>query len=717
MANSEMNLGQKIARLLARKSLAGTLQLLTGAVIALIIVIFGISYACLSNAISHEDRMGSSTNYGSTLASLLARPISLGDYAPVEQSIRDSALPYFVCGVHVLSSDGKTIASVDNAQAPHCHHSQDLLSLNFPIRTADTLGTGGSRKHGDVVLSVEMDDLRISALRSALAALVGGLSIFFLLLNLNRISVDLALMPLRKSVSAVASSSHLEEALGNDEYAGDPTASAPREIQPLLEKLVSLYRAHAKASGDIRAGQVARQVDHDIRSPLAALEMASSSKNIPEAERVILRLATRRIRDIANDLSGKFREKRIDLTTDEPVSSPQLLPVLIDEIVTEMRLRYRQRGGLEITTNLDASNYGLFAAVDPAKFRRVISNLIQNGVEAIPDGRDGSVIVRSETKDGKALIKITDTGIGVAPEILPLLGTRGTTFGKAKGSGLGLFHAKEMANLWGGTLDIESKLGQGTSTLLTLPSADAPPWFVPKLELEEGSHLVVLDDDESIHQIWDERLSRWTAKGAIHLTHVSSAQEFRQWFAENESIARRAKYLVDFELIGEEETGLSLVKENGVAERAILVTSRYDERDVRSSCDEDQIRLIPKGLAPFVPISVESREICVVLIDDDKLTHDVWQMSAESVGRRILAVADIGAIEGHSIAAGTPIFVDRNLAGNSRGEDVLRLLHAHGFTNLYLTTGDQLTNEEKLKIPFVREVVGKRVPPQVFGHA
>jgi signal transduction histidine kinase len=701
---------------LVRKSLAGTLQLLTGAVIALIIMVFGISYALLSNAISQADRMGSSTNYGSTLASLLARPISLGDYAPVEQSIRDSELPSFVCGIHVLTPGGKAIASVDNAKSPRCHHPKNVLSLNFPIKTAETLGVGNSREQGEVILSVETDDLKIAAIRSALVAFVGGFSIFFLLLNLNRISVDLALISLRESVAAVASKPNIEDALGSEDYAGDLAASAPREIQPLLEKLGSLYRSYAKASGDIRAGQVARQVDHDIRSPLAALEMASSSKNIPESDRLILRLATRRIRDIANDLNGKFGARRNEITNNEDSpNSPQLLPVLIDEIVTELRLRYRPRRGLDITTNLDASNYGLFAAVDPAKFRRIMSNLIQNAVEAIPDGNVGSVSVRSGMKDGKVLISITDTGDGIAPEVLPKLGARGATFGRINGSGLGLFSAKEMLTQWGGTIEIQSQLGEGAKVSITLPIADAPDWFVPKLEFEEGSHLVVLDDDQSIHQIWDERLSNWVETRALALHHISSAGEFRQWSVENKDVAQKARYLVDFELIGETETGLSLVKELGMANRSILVTSRYDEQDVRTACDADRIRLIPKGLAPYVPVQMKEGEIRAVLIDDQKLTHQVWQMAAESVGRRILTAFDVNAIDENPVKPATPIFVDRHLAGDLRGEDVLRRLHERGFINLYLATGDELTADEKAEISFVKGVIGKRVPPQVYG--
>ena len=220
MANSESNFWQRVARLLARKSLAGTLQLLTGAVIAIIIVIFGVSYAWLSNEISHADRLGSSTNYGRTRRACL-RGRSAGRLCAGRESLRDSALPPFICGVHVLTPGGKAIASVDNTHSERCHNPRDLLSLSFPIQTAETLGAGGSRKQGDVVLSGGKQMISESRPYALMfAAVLGGFSIFFLLLMLNRISVDLALTPLRESVLAVASSPNIEDTLGNDEYAG-----------------------------------------------------------------------------------------------------------------------------------------------------------------------------------------------------------------------------------------------------------------------------------------------------------------------------------------------------------------------------------------------------------------------------------------------------------------------------------------------------------------
>ena len=58
---------------------------------------------------------------------------------------------------------------------------------------------------------------------------------------------------------------------------------------------------------------------------------------------------------------------------------------------------------------------------------------------------------------------------------------------------------------WGGTLTITSEVGQGTTVTVQVPAAAPPDWIVPMLTLREDMTIVVLDDDQSIHAIWEGR--------------------------------------------------------------------------------------------------------------------------------------------------------------------------------------------------------------------
>ncbi|MBF0209019.1 MAG: hypothetical protein HQK53_19335, partial [Oligoflexia bacterium] len=60
---------------------------------------------------------------------------------------------------------------------------------------------------------------------------------------------------------------------------------------------------------------------------------------------------------------------------------------------------------------------------------------------------------------------------------------------------------------WGGKFNIESTVGVGTRMIMTMPKASAPSWFVSSVHLRSNSAIVVLDDDQGIHQTWDSRFA------------------------------------------------------------------------------------------------------------------------------------------------------------------------------------------------------------------
>jgi len=64
-------------------------------------------------------------------------------------------------------------------------------------------------------------------------------------------------------------------------------------------------------------------------------------------------------------------------------------------------------------------------------------------------------------------------------------------------------------------------------------------------------------------------------------------------------------FLCDYEFLGSKETGLDVIEDLGLAKHTILVTSRYEEQDVRERCARLKIKLIPKPLAGFVPIEIK----------------------------------------------------------------------------------------------------------------
>lgn len=380
-------------------------------------------------------------------------------------------------------------------------------------------------------------------------------------------------------------------------------AQTRRELAESKERLAQQLAVSALAS----------QVAHDIRSPLSALDVVEKDlSQLAESKRVMLRGAITRIRDIAHSLLAKDRE--IKAAISEPganelqsdAASVEIVSSLIEAIVSEKRLQYLANAGLSIEADLGPASYGLFVRVDPVAFKRDLSNLINNAVEAT--GETGRVVIALRGSSDRIIVAIKDDGAGIPGDLLPRLGERGVTFGKAGGLGLGIHHAKSDAVGWGGTLTIDSAPGKGTTVTISLPRSQPPGWFVSALEFTPGEAVVVLDDDASIHQVWQDRFqSLGAASKGVVIRHFFRPSELRAWVDEKPGQARTALYLVDYELMGERQTGLDLIAALELNTRAILVTSRADERPIIERCVRMGVRIIPKGLAVFVPASVAER--------------------------------------------------------------------------------------------------------------
>ncbi|MGK5086510.1 hypothetical protein WDW86_03035 [Bdellovibrionota bacterium FG-2] len=199
---------------------------------------------------------------------------------------------------------------------------------------------------------------------------------------------------------------------------------------------------------------------------------------------------------------------------------------------------------------------------------------------------------------------------------------------------------------------------------------------------------MVVDDDVSIHQIWQERFS---SKGGVTEIHFSTPQELKEWVENNRDKIPTTLFLMDYELLGYQETGLSLIEALQISAQSILVTSRYEEKSIADHAKRIGVRLLPKGLAGYIPIELKKplERPDGVLIDDDSLVHMTWKARAKQVGTnlRCFFTADEFFAVARTLDFTTPIYVDSNLGNGIKGEEVSKEIHALGFTNIYLASG------------------------------
>lgn len=222
--------------------------------------------------------------------------------------------------------------------------------------------------------------------------------------------------------------------------------------------------AQQKVQHHLALIEQAQQVAHDIRSPLAALEMLSMQmRGLPEADRRLIEGAIQRMRQIIDSLGQKYQNPE---TQNAIRLRPLPLRDLVDNVVKEKQIQYSAHPA-QIQGDLRGAPGEYYSMVDRFDFERVLSNLINNAVEAMPEG--GKVTVQMAAENGWNLVRVCDGGGGISEDILPRLTERGFSYGKKGGTGLGLYHAEKTVQVWGGKLKITSKAGEGTVVELRMP--------------------------------------------------------------------------------------------------------------------------------------------------------------------------------------------------------------------------------------------------------
>ena len=104
--------------------------------------------------------------------------------------------------------------------------------------------------------------------------------------------------------------------------------------------------------------------------------------------------------------------------------------------------------------------------LDPALFRRVLTNLILNAIQAMPKG--GRLAITGLKHQDSLTVRVQDTGVGIAKENLEKVFTPFFTT-KAQGQGLGLAVCRRLTEAQGGTIDVTSQLGEGSTFSLKIP--------------------------------------------------------------------------------------------------------------------------------------------------------------------------------------------------------------------------------------------------------
>ncbi|HIF32105.1 MAG TPA: response regulator, partial [Planctomycetaceae bacterium] len=311
------------------------------------------------------------------------------------------------------------------------------------------------------------------------------------------------------------------------------TRTGPREVVELatsFSKLVNSLevRVHertleAEAAGQIKAEFLAN-MSHEIRTPMTAIagyaELIARPDQSPAKRDEwcgILRRNTDFLLNLINDIMdiSKIEAGQLPITPTECD-----LAELIRDVTTSFSWMIREKLlelRVEIVTDLPER-----ILVDAFRLRQVLVNLLSNGLKFTDEGGVTLQISATEPKRGSSslAIAVSDTGIGIRPELLSNLFTKFTQVHDQRqqrygGTGLGLNISKRITELLGGSIEVESEIGQGSTFTVSIPvgvpitSQQTSPVGVSKPRSDErcaatslsGQHVLLVDDNPANRQI------------------------------------------------------------------------------------------------------------------------------------------------------------------------------------------------------------------------
>ena len=214
-------------------------------------------------------------------------------------------------------------------------------------------------------------------------------------------------------------------------------------------------------------GQMAATVAHEVRNPLNTLGMTAQRLkhefSVSESERAeyrelieMLLSESERVGRVVTEFLDLGKPLKLDLREES-------VKAAIDTALFPLHMRAEKEGKILTGTHTE----GMTAFLDAELFRRMLSNVVENALDAVPVG--GIVDVQSFKQESDIRIDIRDNGPGMSPEKLKEVQKPFVSF-KKTGTGLGLPLVQRIAAAHGGSLHLTSSEGDGTTATLKIPS-------------------------------------------------------------------------------------------------------------------------------------------------------------------------------------------------------------------------------------------------------
>jgi signal transduction histidine kinase len=332
-----------------------------------------------------------------------------------------------------------------------------ILAVSNPLKSMGTT-------IGVLRFSVSAEPLYAAVAKIALYAAGVGLLVIVL-------GFALSLWMAKRIVDPIEELTKIAQQMATGNFTSRAAKRYEDEVGTLAETLN--YMAQELGKNEKLKNDFISSVSHELRTPLTSIKgwvETLISGGLEDAEETLLGLEvisreTDRLIGLVEELLDFSRFQSGELK----LAQQQLdLRVLLEEL----RLQYGYRvNDKQIALHVDIPEQPLPLAGDPNRLKQVFVNLLDNAFKFTPP--HGTIRVTASRSDSLIIVQVADNGEGIAPEDLPkVTGKFYKGRSKQSGSGLGLAICKEIVQLHGGSLHVESVLGKGTIVTVVLRSKE-----------------------------------------------------------------------------------------------------------------------------------------------------------------------------------------------------------------------------------------------------
>ena len=279
----------------------------------------------------------------------------------------------------------------------------------------------------------------------------------------------------RQVVDEALQGRHSEALLKRGDKCYQLLANCVKRDDQVVGAVIAILDVTERESREALRREFTANVSHELKTPLTSIKgftdmLASGMVASPEDQKrfiTMIGVEVDRLIDLINDI--------LKLSELESVAIDQCEERSDANAVAKSAVELLSTSAKQAEVRLTLNGEEAVVAVPEGRLKELMLNLISNGIKYTEPG--GSVTVQVRTQDGRAVLTVADTGIGIPEEAQSRVFERFYRVDKGRarkngGTGLGLAIVKHIVQLYGGTVRLESEVGKGSTFTVTLPLAE-----------------------------------------------------------------------------------------------------------------------------------------------------------------------------------------------------------------------------------------------------